>query len=122
MVRLSRAWVRCGRRGVEDHHVLTRARGGGLLDEDGEIYHHLALCPSHHRMVDDMGHESGLIIQGYAYRDGRDIVYQGPDAYLSERYPPPRAVQQATAGEVHMPVVQDQVRGSVDDYVARGAL
>lgn len=87
MVKLPRAWVRCGIAPVEDHHVLTRGRGGGVLDEEGETYHHLALCTGHHRLVDDYGFESGLLLQGSAYRDGHRVVYVGPDPYLSERYP-----------------------------------
>jgi hypothetical protein len=87
MVELPRTWARCGKAPVEDHHVLTRARGGDVLDEVGETYHHLALCPKHHRMVDVMGSESGLILEGSVYKDGWRIVYVGPDEYLSDKYP-----------------------------------
>lgn len=86
MIELPRAWTRCGRHPVEVHHALTRARGGGLLDQLGETYHLIALCPFHHRLVDDMGSESGLMIDGYMVRDGLNIVYVGPDEYLTERY------------------------------------
>lgn len=120
MVRLPRTWARCGRRGVEDHHVLTRARGGAVLDSVGETYHHLALCPSHHRQVDDMGSESGLLIQGYAWSESGQVFYQGPDEYLSERYAP-RVLQQAVVGSVPVSVVREEVRSPVYDLVARGA-
>lgn len=86
MVRLQRAWVRCGKSPVDDHHVLPRGRGGSILDELGEIYHHLALCRAHHTEVDNHGATSGLIIEGYAYRDGAYVVYVGPDPVLSHKY------------------------------------
>ena len=86
MVRLPRAWVRCGIAPVDDHHVLTRARGGGLLDKVGETRHHLALCRGHHRLVDDYGFDSGLLLQGQVYLDGGRVVYQGPDEYLTSKY------------------------------------
>ena len=86
MVRLERAWVRCGVSPVDDHHVLTRGRGGGVLDEVGETFHHLALCRKHHQQVDNWGSSSGLLIEGYVYRDGMFIVYSGPDEYLTTTY------------------------------------
>lgn len=86
MVRLRRAWTRCGRAPVEVHHALTRARGGGVLDEEGESEHLIALCRQHHSMVDLYGVESGLMIQGYAYRDGAEAVYEGSNEWLRERY------------------------------------
>jgi len=86
MVRLDRAWVRCGRSPVDDHHVLPRGRGGSVLDELGEDYHHLALCRTHHQEVDDRGASSGLLIEGYVWVDGMYVVYVGPDMYLTHRY------------------------------------
>jgi hypothetical protein len=87
MVRLDRAWVRCGKSPVDDHHVLPRSRGGSVLDSAGEIYHHLALCRTHHTEVDERGASSGLLIEGYVWTDaGGFIVYVGPDMYLSNRY------------------------------------
>lgn len=88
MVALPRAWARCGRGPVDDHHALTRARGGGLLDELGETYHHLALCRTHHSQVDDHGYQSHLLIAGSAYRNGTRVVYVGPDEYLTAKYGP----------------------------------
>ena len=32
-------WTRCWRKPTESHHMLTRARGGRILDEVGETYH-----------------------------------------------------------------------------------
>lgn len=58
-----------------------------MLDSVGETYHHLALCPRHHRMVDDMGFDSGLVLQGYAYTENGRVIYSGPDEYLSTKYP-----------------------------------
>lgn len=66
--------------------MLTRSRGGALLDTAGETAHHLALCRGHHRLVDDYGSESGLMIDGSAYRDGLYLVYVGPDEYLTKTY------------------------------------
>lgn len=57
------------------------------MDEVGETYHHLALCHRHHRMVDDMGFDSGLLLQGYATTQNGVVVYTGPDEYLSQKYP-----------------------------------
>lgn len=86
MVALPRSWARCGRSPVDDHHALPRSRGGSLLDEVGEMYHHIALCRFHHSQVDEYGFDSGLLIAGYAYRDGTRIVYQGPDEHLTRVY------------------------------------
>lgn len=86
MVRLDHAWVRCGKSPVDDHHVLPRGRGGGLLDELGESFHHLALCRTHHQEVDERGSSSGLLIDGYVYRDGMYVVYSGSDEYLTNKY------------------------------------
>ena len=87
MVQLARTWTRCGRLGIEDHHMLTRARGGDLLDTVDEVYHHVALCPKHHREAHSEGFKTGLMLEGSAYLLGGVIVYVGPDEYLSEHYP-----------------------------------
>ena len=86
MVRLDRAWTRCGIAPVDDHHVLPRGRGGSVLDDVGELYHHLALCRAHHAEVDDRGASSGLLIEGYVWVDGIYVVYVGPDMYLTSTY------------------------------------
>lgn len=86
MVRLTRAWARCGKTPVDDHHVLPRSRGGGLLDEYGETLHHLALCRKHHTEVDERGTSSGLLIDGFAYREGQYVLYVGTHPALSAKY------------------------------------
>lgn len=79
-------WTRCGIAPVEDHHALTRARGGDILDQLGEIYHHIALCYRHHKYAHEVRDGGQMIIDGSVYRDGAYIVYQGPDDYLSGKY------------------------------------
>ena len=89
MVEMPRARARCGKTPVEDHHLLPRARGGGVLDELGEIYHHLALCRDHHREAHDTdGIKKGLLLGGSVYIDGGRVVYVGTNDYLTEKYPP----------------------------------
>lgn len=82
---LSGIWTRCFRSPVEVHHALTRARGGLILDEHGEIAHLIALCNQHHRAAHGPGgHEAGLMIDGYV-TTGADGTpdYQGSDRRLS---------------------------------------
>jgi hypothetical protein len=79
--------TRCGRRPVEVHHRLTRARGGAVLDEMGETYHLIALCPRHHAMSDGAeAYLRGLLLDGMMVRDGADHYYLGTDEYLLARY------------------------------------
>lgn len=82
-------YTRCWGRPVEIHHLLTRARGGNILDQHGETYHLIALCPEHHRMSDGGdAYAGGLLIDGYVSTDNRGRpVYHGSDVELSERYP-----------------------------------
>lgn len=79
-------WTRCGRSPIEDHHALTRARGGDILDALGEIYHHIALCYRHHKYAHEERDGGEMIIDGSVYRDGPYVVYQGNDEYLSGKY------------------------------------
>jgi hypothetical protein len=82
-------WTRCFRQGIEVHHLLTRARGGDLLDRWGEIHHLMALCPEHHRLAHGPGgRNAGLLIDGSVILDSAtgQLVYTGPDAYLSATY------------------------------------
>lgn len=81
-------WTRCGMRPVEIHHMLTRARGGRILDTAGECYHLMALCHPHH-MASDGGeaYEGGLLIDGYVRNENGRPVYYGTDEYLSKAYP-----------------------------------
>lgn len=82
-------WARCFRLGVEVHHLLTRARGGDLLDQAGETYHLSGLCPGHHRAAHSVGgRRNGLLIDGYVILDSAtgEIIYTGPDDYLTKTY------------------------------------
>lgn len=99
---ISGRWTRCGRRPVELHHRLTRARGGLILDAVGETYHLIDLCPWHHKIAHDEGQafENGLLISGYVTSGPHGPVYSGPDPYLNNLY------------GVGMHDVQDEVRGA----------
>lgn len=81
-------WTRCYRTPIEVHHRLTRARGGNLLDELGEIYHLIALCHAHHRNEADgqYAFESGLLLDGRMYYSGGVYWYEGSDQYLKDNY------------------------------------
>lgn len=90
MIKVGRVWTRCGRRPTEDHHRLTRARGGLILDDYGERYHHIQLCHIHHKTAHSPGgRESGLLLDGYVTTgpDERPL-YLGPDEYLTREYGP----------------------------------
>lgn len=84
-----KVWTRCFTLGVEVHHLLTRARGGDLLDEAGEIDHLIALCPTHHRYAHGPGgRAAGFLIDGFVLKDyDGSIYYHGPDEGLSKKYP-----------------------------------
>lgn len=80
-------WTRCFKNPVEVHHMLTRSRGGLILDELNETHHLIALCPDHHRVAHAPGgHAAGLMIDGYMVRDGAHHYYEGSDSYLRARY------------------------------------
>lgn len=82
------AWTRCWRKPTERHHLLTRGRGGRVLDEIGETYHISHLCHIHHRMADGGdAYAGGLLIDGYVVTEGDRVVYYGTDEYLTARYP-----------------------------------
>lgn len=89
MITTKGAQTRCWKGPVEIHHMLTRARGGAILDSVNEIYHLIALCPRCHRAADGQeAYEGGILIDGYITRDEHDWpVYNGSDEYLSEKYP-----------------------------------
>lgn len=79
----SRCWVKP----VEAHHLLTRARGGGILDEVGDIAHLIHLCSYHHRMSDgESAYLGGLLIDGYVSKENGRIVYKGSDPELNRKY------------------------------------
>jgi hypothetical protein len=80
----------CGKEPADLHHKVTRARGGKILDDAGETYHHLYLCREHHNVAhSEPAFDNGLLIMGYVttHLDGKPL-YQGPDSYLSEHYGP----------------------------------
>ena len=81
---------RCWRYPIEVHHMLTRARGGGILDAVGETYHLIALCNECHSASDgSAAYEEGVLIEGYVTwnADKTWPSYDGPDEYLSNKYP-----------------------------------
>lgn len=87
-------FVQCGDLPSELHHRLTRARGGLLLDDVSEDYHHIRLCRFHHTRAHDMAGqtavENGMLLEGYVYTGNHGWpVYVGPDEYLSRKYPKP---------------------------------
>lgn len=88
MVLVGSAYSRCWKSPVEVHHMLTRARGGAVLDQAGETYHLIALCPSCHASADGGdAYGGGLLIDGYATSANGVVEYVGTDEYLSRKYP-----------------------------------
>jgi hypothetical protein len=82
-------YVMCGRQPIETHHMLTRARGGLLLDKAGETAHLMWLCHGHHMMAHDCSPEVvRLLIDGYVVSCSVCGVpeYYGPDEFLSRKY------------------------------------
>lgn len=89
MVKLkNNVWTRCWQGPVEVHHMLTRARGGAILDKAGETYHLIALCPACHRASDGGEAYAGeLLIDGYVTTNQYgNPVYHGSDNYLRGKY------------------------------------
>ena len=83
-------YPRCWRQPIEIHHLLTRARGGNILDAQEETYHLIALCNEHHAMSDGGdAYAGGLLIDGYV-TTGKygQPTYHGSDDELTARYPP----------------------------------
>jgi hypothetical protein len=78
---------RCWGRPVETHHMLTRARGGAILDRIKETYHLIDLCPKCHRNADGAdAYGGGLLIDGYVTMKEGKPYYQGSDPYLRQKY------------------------------------
>jgi hypothetical protein len=75
---------------AEKHHRLTRARGGLILDEAGETYHHMWLCRVHHEHAHNDSHSmiGGLLLAGFVLTVDDKPAYFGPDEYLKSKYPP----------------------------------
>lgn len=87
-VKVMGVWTRCFRLGVQVHHMLTRSRGGDLLDRAGEDYHLAGLCWKCHGAAHAAGGtDSGMLIDGYVLLDGNGgAVYRGSDKYLLATY------------------------------------
>ena len=51
---------------IETHHMITRSRGGKVLDKAGETYHLASLCHDHHMFVHSggEGYVSGFLMHG----------------------------------------------------------
>lgn len=82
-------YVMCGSlHQIEDHHRLTRARGGLILDKAGEWYHHMWLCHKHHMMAHGDDRASGLVLDGLVISCSvcSKPRYEGSDRYLKEKY------------------------------------
>lgn len=88
MIDLERIWTRCGKRDIELHHRLTRARGGAVLDAVGETYHLMHLCHSCHMRAHDQhqAFDNGLLISGSMTSGLNGPVYVGDDQYLLSQY------------------------------------
>lgn len=83
-------WVRCFDWATDIHHMLTKARGGDVLDQMHETYHLIHLCRRCHRLSDGAdAYAGGILIEGQVSWDplARRPVYTGPDPYLTLTYP-----------------------------------
>lgn len=68
--------------------MLTRGRGGAILDQVGETYHLIHLCVDHHIGADGgLAYEGDLLIDGQMITEQGKPVYIGTDDYLSKKYP-----------------------------------
>jgi hypothetical protein len=103
-------WIRCGNRAAEVHHMLTRSRGGKILDAAGEIVHLIHLCKNCHARAHGAGGRK-LMIDGYVTTgpDGSP-VYEGSHPELLERYGKP----------VDMPDVSEDLSSGLDGQILRG--
>lgn len=90
LIEIEDRWVRCWQQPLETHHLITRGRGGKVLDKAGETYHLMKLCHEHHMQAHDQAQafERGLLLPGSVVTGpyGKP-VYTGPDEYLSKKYP-----------------------------------
>lgn len=66
--------------------MLTRSRGGLILDKSGEIYHLLHLCRRCHSYAHS-AEGRHLMISGYVITGpDKEPIYVGEDEYLNEHY------------------------------------
>jgi hypothetical protein len=90
MEMIGNRYLMCGKEPVETHHMVTRSRGGLILDAAGETYHLAKLCHAHHMHVHSggEGYTSGFLMHGSVTTgEHGKPVYVGPDEYLSNKYP-----------------------------------
>lgn len=88
--------------------MLTRARGGDILDRAGHTEHLICLCVYHHQYAHGYeGRVAGLLIDGYVTYEGGKIVYSGPSKYFLSLYG--RGVEAKLSKSVEM------VEGVCDD-------
>jgi hypothetical protein len=82
-------YMACGVEPADLHHKITRSRGGLILDDAGETYHHMYLCREHHRRAHDegKGYQNGLLLRGFVTTVNGKPAYIGPDDYLAKAYP-----------------------------------
>ena len=87
MIWINEVWTRCWRKPTEKHHMLTRARGGAILDSVGETYHLINLCREHHAWSDGgQAYDAGTLIDGYVTTENGKVIYNGSDPYLTRKY------------------------------------
>lgn len=70
--------------------MLTKGRGGDILDVVMEDYHLIALCNRCHASADGGDAYAGdMLIEGYVNwnADRSWPVYDGPDEHLQKKYP-----------------------------------
>lgn len=80
-------WTRCWNSPVDVHHLLTKARGGAILDDVGEMHHLMCVCRYHHMMCEGTdAYMNGLLIDGYVKTENGKPVYYGTDAVLKGKY------------------------------------
>jgi hypothetical protein len=109
----AQVWTRCGKRPVELHHRLTRARGGLILDAAGEHYHLMYVCHGHHMRAHDQGSafENGMLLDGYVTTGAQGTPeYRGSDPYLSAKFRPALGVP-GVSGDQGGPESGESVRG-----------
>lgn len=86
-VQVGDVWTRCFDTPVEVHHLLTKARGGKILDDAGEDYHLAVLCRKHHAQSDGkLAYEGNLLLDGYVRVENGEVKYYGTDQYLKDKY------------------------------------
>ena len=87
VVCVNNAEFRCHNPAQEIHHMLTKARGGAVLDNVHETYHLIHLCHNCHAMCDGAdAYDGGMLIDGYMTTEQGRPFYRGTDEYLQYKY------------------------------------